>query len=57
MCKPQEVLTKDLVDFEEKEGVLHVKALQQNQIQAEESSIEQLPVPVQTNLKELTQLQ
>lgn len=44
-----------LVDFEEKEGALHVKVVQQNQVKAEKSTTEQLPVAVQTNLEDLTE--
>ncbi|KAL7883683.1 hypothetical protein SRHO_G00013410 [Serrasalmus rhombeus] len=57
VCKPQEILTKELVEFEEKEGVLHVKAVQQTHASVEEGSVEQLAVPVQTNLEGLTHLQ
>ncbi len=47
LSKPQEVVPKELVEFEEKEGVLHVKAVQQRQVKVELSTTEQLPVPVQ----------
>lgn len=57
LCKPQEVVPKVLVEFEEKEGVLHVKAVQQHQVKVEESTTEQLPVAVQTNLENLTEAQ
>lgn len=46
-----------LVEFEEKEGALHVKAVQQHQVKVEESTTEQLLVAVQTNLEDLTEAQ
>ncbi|XP_048062052.1 uncharacterized protein LOC125277609 [Megalobrama amblycephala] len=57
LCKPQKVVPKVLVEFEEKEGALHVKAVQQHQVKVEESTTEQLPVAVQTNLENLTEAQ
>jgi len=57
LCKPQKVVPKVLVEFEEKEGALHVKAVQQHQVKVERSTTEQLPVAVQTNLEDLTETQ
>ncbi len=57
LSKPQEVVSKELVEFEEKEGVLHVKAVQQRQVKVELSTTEQLPVPVHINLENLTETQ
>lgn len=57
LSKPQEVVPKMLVEFEENEGTLHVKTVQQHQVKAEENTTEQLPVPVQTNLENLTKAQ
>lgn len=57
LSKPQEVLQKELVEFEEKEGTLHVKAVQQHQVNVEINTTEQLPVPVQINLENLTETQ
>lgn len=49
--KPQDVLQKELVEFEENEGVLHVKAVKTTQIQPEGADTEPLPVPVKVNLE------
>lgn len=57
LCKPQEVVPKVLVEFEEKEGALHVKAVQQHQVKVEDITMEQLPVTVQTNLDDLSEAQ
>ncbi len=57
LSKPQEVVPKELVEFEEKEGVLHVKAVQQRQVEVELSTTEQLPIPVHINLENLTETQ
>ncbi len=57
LSKPQEVVPKELVEFEEKEGVLHVRAVQQRQVKVELSTTEQLPVPVHINLENLTETQ
>ncbi len=57
LSKPQEVVPKELVEFEEKEGVLHVTAVQQRQVKVELSTTEQLPVPVHINLENLTETQ
>ncbi len=57
LSKPQEVVSKVFVEFEEKEGVLHVKAVQQRQVKVELSTTEQLPVPENINLENLTETQ
>ncbi|XP_052392086.1 uncharacterized protein LOC127939541 [Carassius gibelio] len=57
LSKPQEVVPRVLVEFEEKENALHVKAVQQHKVKAEISTSEQLPVPVQINLENLTETQ
>lgn len=57
LSKPQKVVPKELVEFEEKEGTLHVKAMQQHQVKVEVSTTEPLPVPVQINLENLTETQ
>ena len=54
ICKPQDVLQKELVEFEEKGGVLHVKAIETSRVKAEGGETEQLPVPVQVNLEGLS---
>ncbi|KAL1260059.1 hypothetical protein QQF64_007886 [Cirrhinus molitorella] len=57
LSKPQEVVPKELVEFEEKEDALYVKAVQQCQVKVEASTTEQLPVPVHINLENLTETQ
>lgn len=57
VCRPQEVLPKELVKFEEKEGVLHVKAVEKDLVQAQGGDTEHLPIPVQVNLEGLTPTQ
>ncbi|KAL2086778.1 hypothetical protein ACEWY4_017837 [Coilia grayii] len=55
--RPQEVLPKELVEFEERDGALHVKVIKHDQALVEKSHPEQLPVPVQVKLEELTPVQ
>lgn len=57
LSKPQEVVPKMLVELEEKEGALHVRTVQQCQVKGEVSTREQLPVPVQIDLENLTETQ
>ncbi len=54
VSKPREVLPKELLEFEEEDGMLHVK--QVTHIQADEIS-EEFPVPVQVNYEGLTPAQ
>ncbi|MCI4388616.1 hypothetical protein PGIGA_G00087930 [Pangasianodon gigas] len=55
--KPKEVVTKDVLEFEEDDGVLHVKELKQDQFQADKSLLTQPPVPVEVNYEGLTPAQ
>lgn len=57
LSKPQEIVPEGLVEFEEKEDALHVRAMQHQQAKVEESTSELLPIPVQTNLENLTETQ
>ncbi len=55
--KPKEVVTKDVLEFEEDNGVLHVKELKEDQVQADNNLLIQLPVPVEVNVEVLTPAQ
>lgn len=54
VSKPREVLPKEMLEFEEEDGMLHVK--QVTHIQADEIP-EEFPVPVQVNYEGLTPTQ
>lgn len=56
LCKPQEVVTKELVSFEENDGVLHVRAMEADVTPAPGNDTP-LSVPVQASLEGLTPLQ
>ncbi len=55
--KPKEVVTKDVLEFEEDDGVLHVKELKEDRVQADKNLLIQLPVPVEVNVEGLTPAQ
>lgn len=58
LCISQKkMITKYVLEFEEDDGVLHVKELMQNQVQADKNSFAQLLVPVKVNYKGLTTAQ
>lgn len=52
--KPKEVITKDVLEFEEDDGILHVKELVRDKVQADKTSLVPLPVPVEVNYEGLT---
>ncbi|RXN33232.1 Transposon Ty3-I Gag-Pol poly [Labeo rohita] len=55
--KPKEVVTKDVLEFEEDDGVLHVKELKQDKFQADKNLLTQPSVPVEINYEGLTATQ
>lgn len=55
--RPREVLPRKLVEFEEKDGALHVKAIRTEPCPTKRSNEEQLPVPVQVKLDGLAPAQ
>lgn len=57
ISKPQEVLTKEMVAVEEKEGTLFVRAVRRESSQAEMGKAGLLAVPVQANIQGLTPAQ
>ncbi|GAA6102462.1 uncharacterized protein LOC124393547 [Tachysurus ichikawai] len=55
--RPKEVITKEVLEFQEDDGVLHVKEMARENGPAGETSLAQLPVPVEVNFEGLTQAQ
>lgn len=55
--KAKEVIAKDVLEFEEDNGVLHVKELKKDEIQADKNLSMRSPVPVEINDEGLTPAQ
>ncbi|XP_042624230.1 uncharacterized protein cuzd1.1 [Cyprinus carpio] len=55
--KPKEVVTNNVLELEEDDGVLHVKELKEDNVQADKNLLMQPPVPVEVNYEGLTPAQ
>ncbi|XP_046717404.1 uncharacterized protein LOC124393547 [Silurus meridionalis] len=55
--RPREVITKEVLEFQEDDGVLHVKEMARENGPVNETSLAQLPVPVEVNSEGLTRAQ
>ncbi|KAI5609495.1 hypothetical protein C0J50_9467, partial [Silurus asotus] len=55
--RPKEVITKEVLEFQEGDGVLHGKEMARENGPVDETTLAQLPVPVEVNSEGLTQTQ
>lgn len=54
VCKPQRVFPKELMQFEEKEGVMHVRQVEHRDSTVTTANTDLMPVTVQIDLEKLT---